>query len=266
MLRLLILLTAIIVVSPASSVPFPYLTSIRVETYNKDPSVPGYLNQADYYFTQQVIDTNNPKANWVPPRGYVVGLNYYRVMSGNEKWDFIPGYVTADGTSTFATLAMKAYARQKNLTHYLTINPAAMDHGIACFSYAANINNFSEQDPTGLQCANPPPPDINCRIETPAIEFDHQILSPSQTQGNIARTDISINCSAKTTIALSLVTNMKTIPIGQVGETTITANGYPLGKSFPILAGRSKFELKSQLSSLPPGEWKADSVLLISWE
>lgn len=265
MLRLLILLTAIIVVPPASSVPFPYITSIRVEAYNAHPGRPGSYDQAYYYFTQQVIDTNDPKANWVPPRGYIVGLNYLFWNALNRGWSFLPGYVTADGTSTFATLAMRAYEQQKYISSYLSSNSPGMGVDV-CWSYGANVDNLIDKYPTRLQCANPPPPNISCKIETPLIEFDHQVLSPSQTLGNIARTDINIYCSAKATVSFSLVTGMQTIPIGSVGETTITANGYPLGKNFPVLAGRSRIELKSQLSSLPPGEWKADSVLLTSWQ
>lgn len=257
MLRLLTSIILLFISVSARGVPFPFISSVELDTS---------LSTVSYYFKYQVLETNDPQATWIPPRGYYVALN----RLGFQNWDIIfmnSVAVIADGKKTFATLAMEVY--NKGLPSRYGSEDTWNSHPSfekQCWNIGANSSYHASTPPIKLACAYIQPENKYCKIVTPTINFDHQVLSPSETLGNIARTDIKINCSVKATIRLSLISESQTIAIGSVGKTTITANNSPLGTPISVAAGLSNIRLTSKLSSLPPGEWKADHVLIIKLE
>lgn len=259
MKRLFILL--LLCIGTANAGLYPVVSSIDIE-----PT--GSNNQARVYITVTPMDIGSASEEVLQTSLTTYTANLYNNQNGTARPATAWANYGAGGlkpTDTVGAIAMNAYRKAPNTSGmwdaiYLSEShcygyAVVHDVGPVAYSWASAIH------PAG--CMITPPAQNWCKITTPSLELNHGSITLKNAEGDIAATDVGVNCTSSMAVSFKLTTDDTYVYLAPSGKAQLSINDKPLGSSINLPAGPSTVTLKDMLTGVNTEGVNSGSAVLV---
>ena len=148
-------------------------------------------------------------------------------------------------------------------------------------------NGYNYVVMNGGACANLPPPDLSCNLETENLVLDHFELNYNELDGNQKTGTFSINCNQDATLVMSitspdLITSTPPVgaPVGSqiklkddgslISLLSVDNRDLTTPQAIQVAGGGVTFDVRSELktisTSVPPGPFSSFAYVTISYQ
>lgn len=206
-----------------------------------------------------------PFADTQAPENYWFGSSFsigskFEVVQSETCVNDICGSKVIPGETISAT-AMRAFKKGPSTTYY----PAAGGANGNCVAFGGipqgNTSYATAILPTG--CMKILPPNVYCYIVTPEINLNHGSISIRDVATSTASASVSINCSQKNNLKLSLASKLTYVPLNNDAKANILINNKQPGEKHSLETGLSSLTITSQLEGITQGGTYSGTAVLI---
>ncbi|MRS20880.1 hypothetical protein GJV08_17070 [Enterobacteriaceae bacterium RIT692] len=239
--------------SAAIAGPFPVPLSITI-TSDRPANLKVVWTTIDIPFA----DTPAPENHWFGS-SRSIGIDF-KVVQSETCVNNICGSKVIPGETISAT-AMRAFKKGPSTTYY----PAAGGLNGVCVAFGGipqgNTSYATAILPTG--CLKTPPVNVYCFIVTPEINLNHGSISIKDVATSKASASVSVNCSQKNNIKLSLESKLTYVPLNNDAKANILINNKQPGEKHSLETGLSSLTITSQLEGITQGGTYSGTAVLI---
>lgn len=217
----------------------------------------------NFIVTWTTIDI--PEADAKAPTGFWFGSARstgvdFNVVQSETCVNNICGSKVIPGETISAT-AMRAYKKGPSVTSY----PSAGGANGVCMAFGGipqgNTAYTTAMLLTG--CMSTPPANVYCFIVTPEINLNHGSISIKDIAKSVASASVSISCSQKNTVRLSLASKLTYVPLSNDGKANILINNKKPGVKHSLAMGLSSLTITSKLEGITQGGVYSGTAVLI---